>query len=83
MESALDVANIFRTEFHTNRAIRITKSSSIFSIIFEWFDRHRFVRSTLALVVLFDVITDGDDSNDNTNSTSYEQHESLMNNYEH
>lgn len=51
MESALDVANIFRTEFHTNRAIRITKSSSIFSIIFEWFDRHRFVGSALALVI--------------------------------
>lgn len=51
VEFALDVANIFRIEYFSNWGFWATKSSSIFSIIFEWIDWNRIVRSALALVI--------------------------------
>lgn len=51
MESAIDVANFFRVKFHTNRTIRIAKSSSIFGIVSKWIHWYSFIRSTLALVI--------------------------------
>lgn len=50
MESTAHVANIFHIEFYKNREIRTTKSKPIRNIIFEWFNWHRRIRSSLAVV---------------------------------
>lgn len=50
MESIAHVASVFCIEFHTNRNFRTAQSPTIFSIIFEWFNWHRFIWGTLAMV---------------------------------
>lgn len=52
MEPAVDVANFFRVEFHTDRIIRIAESSAIFDFILKWIHWYSFIRSTVALVIV-------------------------------
>lgn len=58
MEFNADVASIFCIEFYTDRSIRIAEPSAILSIIFERFNWHGIIGSTLAMVVFSHIVVD-------------------------